>query len=101
MTEASEKIIAKSIVDWIKSQPNSYARKVHGGAYGTVGEPDIDACVNGRAVKIEVKRPSTRRRVTANQKLSIKRWASAGAVAFVACSIDDVEKELREARVIS
>jgi len=47
-----------------------YARKVHGNAYSS-GEPDIDACVRGRAVKVEVKVPG--RKPTAQQLARLRR----------------------------
>lgn len=55
-----------------------YARKVHGGAHGNVGEPDIDGCVSGRALKLEAK--SIGNKPTGAQYASMRRWASAGAL---------------------
>jgi hypothetical protein len=52
---------------------------VHGGAHGNAGEPDIDACVRGRSVKLEAKRPGER--PTPAQVGAMKRWADAGALA--------------------
>jgi len=89
-----ETTIAKAIVTFLRSLPRSWARKVHGGPYGNVGEPDIDACINGRTVKIEVKRPGAERTVTANQRVAIERWERAGAVAFVATSVEEVQQRL-------
>jgi hypothetical protein len=55
-----------------------YARKVHGGVMGNVGEPDIDACVQGRALKLEAK--SIGHRPTVPQQAALHRWAAAGAL---------------------
>lgn len=55
-----------------------YARKVHGGAYGNAGEPDVDAVVNGRACKFEAK--ASGNKPTAVQIGAMKRWAKAGAL---------------------
>lgn len=55
-----------------------YARKVHGGAYGNAGEPDVDAVVKGRACKFEAKTSGTR--PTPVQLGAMNRWAKAGAL---------------------
>jgi hypothetical protein len=67
------------------SLTQSNARKVHGSRFGSAGEPDIDACVRGRTVKIEVKAPGRRGNVTAIQKKRLETWAAAGAVTGVVC----------------
>lgn len=55
-----------------------YARKVHGGAYGNAGEPDVDAVVGGRACKFEAKTSGTK--PTPIQLGAMNRWAKAGAL---------------------
>lgn len=62
----------------IKKQYNGHARKVHGGAESQTGEPDLDCCVRGRAVKLEAK--ALDGRPTGPQLLSMRRWAKAGAL---------------------
>ncbi len=96
----TEKVISNNIIKWIKALPNAHARKVHGGPYGTIGEPDIDACIQGRTVKIEVKRPGKGYTLTPHQEAAIGRWNDAGAVAFVATSIDDVQLALTAAGLL-
>jgi len=93
--EPLESSIARAIVRYLRSLPEAHARRVHGGAYGSAGEPDVDAVVSGRAVKVEVKRPSQRSRVTPLQRAALRRWEKAGAVAIVACSVDEVRDVLR------
>ena len=90
----TEKVISNSIIKWLRDLPETHARKVHGGPYGTIGEPDIDACIRGRTVKIEVKRPGKDYTLTPHQESAIRRWNEAGAVAFVATSIEDVQRAL-------
>ena len=46
--------ITERVIAAIRARPNAWARKVHGGPYGTAGEPDVDACIAGRAVKLDV-----------------------------------------------
>ena len=55
-----------------------YARKVHGGAHGNTGEPDIDACVRGRACKLEAK--TIGNRPTGPQRVRMDQWAKVGAL---------------------
>jgi hypothetical protein len=73
----SEADIVSDALDYLRGV--GYARKVHGGAHGNAGEPDIDACVRGRSVKLEAKRPGER--PTPAQVGAMKRWADAGALA--------------------
>jgi hypothetical protein len=65
-------------INYLRAQPHAYAKKVHGGAMGNAGEPDVDACVRGRAVKLEAKAGSnTPSKV---QLAALRRWAAAGAL---------------------
>jgi hypothetical protein len=97
---ARESTIVANIIRYLRALPDAWARKVHGGPYGTVGEPDIDACVAGRTVKIEVKRPGTERTLTAMQARALEQWKRAGAVAFVATSVEQVEQKLTDEGLI-
>jgi hypothetical protein len=57
---------------------HGYARKVHGGAMSQTGEPDLDVCVRGRAIKLEAK--AIGGRPTGPQMVSMRRWSRAGAL---------------------
>lgn len=92
----AEKRISTNIVDYLRRLPRAHARKVHGDPYVTKGEPDVDAVIAGRAVKLEVKRPETRGRVTPHQKRALAAWAAAGAVTGVVCSVDETRALLEE-----
>jgi hypothetical protein len=74
----SEEEIKAGVLDYLRGLDASYARKVHGGAMGNTGEPDIDACVRGRAVKLEGKRPG--KRPDPAQLGALRRWQAAGAL---------------------
>ncbi len=89
-----EKSITAAVLRYLKDLPNCHAHKVHGGPYGESGEPDIDACIRGRAVKIEVKRPISSSKLPAGQQRALERWRYAGALAFVARSVSDVREVL-------
>lgn len=67
-------------IEYIRALPFAYARKVHGSQFGNAGEPDVDAVVHGRAVKLECKAPDGGR-PTAVQMAALRRWQNAGAIA--------------------
>ena len=86
-TQPEAKITAK-IIDHLRALPKAWARKVHQSRYQQ-GEPDVDACVAGRAVKIEVKVPGNK--PTPKQLITMRRWARSGALVGWATSVEEVE----------
>ena len=85
MTEAT--IVAK-LAAHIKSR-GGYCIKHHGSAYSHAGTPDLLACLDGRFLALEVKRPG--KSATRLQEVELARWLAAGAVAGVVTSVDDLE----------
>jgi hypothetical protein len=81
--------LVRQLVAHLSARPDARARKVHGSPYGAAGEPDLDACVAGRAVKVEVKRPGGK--ATALQRHVLDEWARAGAVTGVVTSVADLD----------
>jgi hypothetical protein len=67
------------VIARIKDDHGGHARKVHGSAMGTAGEPDIDACIRGRATKVELKQPGNS--PTPSQMGALRRWERVGALA--------------------
>lgn len=62
---------------------------------GTAGMPDIVGCLpGGWYLAIEVKTPERRKNLTTLQTDTLARLKKQGAVVFVACSLDDVTREL-------
>lgn len=92
---AKESTISTAVVKYLRGLANGHARKVHGDPYSAKGEPDVDAVVAGRAVKLEVKRPETRRNVSAHQRLALDRWAKAGAIVAVVTSVAEARAVMR------
>lgn len=72
--------------------PSCYAEKVAGDGRRS-GKPDIDACLRGRALKLEAKRPKIGK-PTKLQLANLDRWRKAGAVAEIVTSVDDVKQIL-------
>ena len=84
-TRQPESKIVADILSELK-RPGWRFRKVHGDAYSS-GEPDLDGCANGRAVKIEVKVPG--KKPTAQQMVVMKLWARSGALVGWVTSVDE------------
>ena len=91
-----EKTIQKNILRYLNSLPRCRARNhTASGPYNQSGEPDIDGCLNGRSLKIEVKRPGGSPLTDLQQK-ALQEWAHVGAITGVAYSVEDVQQILRE-----
>lgn len=65
--------------------------------YQKAGVPDIIACLNGRFVGIEVKRPGGV--ISPLQQYNIDEIHKSGGVAFVAYSVEDVREQLHALRL--
>lgn len=76
----SEADVVADAMDYLMGLPQAYVRKVHGGALGNTGEPDLDAVVRGRSVKLEAKRPDGSEKPTGPQQAALRRWHAAGAL---------------------
>jgi len=84
-----EKEIVNVAISYIRSFECGYARKVHGSQFGNAGEPDVDAVMRGRSVKLECKAPDGGK-PTPVQVGAMKRWAKAGALTGWFTSLDHV-----------
>jgi hypothetical protein len=87
-----ERAIVKAILAYLNDLPHGLARKRWGGGMGVAGDPDIDACVGGRCVQFEVKRPG--QNPTALQLTRLEEWRKAGAVVGVVRSVEDARQIL-------
>ena len=94
---ALESSIQESILDYINSLPYGRAENVSGNAAQS-GRADINACVDGMMLKIEVKTEDTeygRKGMTTKQRLYLEKWARAGAISCVVYSVEDVKWVLK------
>ena len=55
MSSLKEADIVRAILRYLKTVPNCFCWKEHGGMYGTAGIPDVIACIGGRFFAFEVK----------------------------------------------
>ena len=92
-----ESAIVKAILKHLNSLPGCLARKRWGGGMGVAGEPDIDACIWGRSLQLEVKRPGEK--PTLLQLKRLDEWREAGALVGVVTSVAEVKELLAGACV--
>ena len=84
-----ESDIVKAIIKYLKSVPQCFCWKEHGGMYGTAGIPDIIACINGHFCRFEVKTDIGK--PTKLQESTIRKILAAGGTAVVVRSVDEVK----------
>jgi len=82
-----ENDIIRQIRDYLKTLPECFFWKEHGGQFGTAGVPDIIACIRGRFVAFEVKNETGK--VTVLQAVTIKRIQAAGGIAAIVRNVDE------------
>ena len=87
-----ESDIVKAIMKYLKTLPNCFAWKEHGGMYGTAGIPDIIACIDGKFYGFEVKTDVGK--PTKLQESTIRKINKAGGTAVIVLSVDDVKSTL-------
>ena len=95
---ALESTITKNILAYLNSI--GVAEKVHGSIHQS-GRPDINACISGQAVRIEVKTDDNNNVPSKKQLLDLAVWRNAKAVCFVAYTLEDVKFVIRKTGAIS
>lgn len=102
-----EKDIQKTILEWLKYQPNTFVwRQNSGGMYidsptgrhgfktaSVDGISDIMGVYNGYPLAIEVKRPG--KKPTEAQMAFLSQFRDAGGIAIIATGIEDVEDSFK------
>ena len=89
MATQPEARIAARILSYLRSLPNSWWIKTHGGAYGRRGIPDLIGCIHGRFYALEIKRPGQKARPL--QEHVLNEIADAGGIVAVVTSKEDVK----------
>lgn len=93
MQTPKESSIVQSIIKYVNGLPRCHAEKTHGSAYNS-GMPDITACVAGRRVELEVKRPG--QHATPLQARKLKTWENAEAVVGVVHSLAETRELFKQ-----
>ena len=94
-----EKDIVESILKYLKTVPNCFSWKEHGGMYGTAGIPDIICCYCGRFFAFEVKTETGK--LTKLQESTIRKIKEAKGQAFKVTSVEEVKQILEHMEVQS
>lgn len=92
MSERSQ--VTDKIIKWAEKTPGIYAVKVHCDQMQGAGIPDILACVNGKFVAVEAKRPSGGR-LSKLQEHELKKIVKAGGVGAVCRSLEEFMEIVR------
>lgn len=80
--------IVRAILKYLKTVPECFAWKEHGGMYGTAGIPDIICCIRGKFVAFEVK--TEKGKPTALQEATIRKILRCGGIAQIVRSVSEV-----------
>ncbi|MCR4629339.1 MAG: VRR-NUC domain-containing protein [Clostridium sp.] len=83
-----ESEIVKRILDYLRTVPECFCWKEHGGMYGTAGIPDVICCYRGGFYGFEVKTETGR--ATGLQQATIRKIRDAGGIAWIVRSVDEV-----------
>ncbi len=81
------------IKNYLKTVPDCFYWKEHGGQYGTAGIPDIIVCYRGRFIAFEVKVGNNQ--PTVLQALTIRKIIKAGGYALVVRSVDEAMQVIK------
>lgn len=91
---AREISIVQNIIKYINSLPQGAAEKVQGTSRSS-GKADINACINGQCIRLEVKTADHGNKESKKQNVNLRRWSAAGAVCAVVYSIEEVKELLK------
>ena len=86
MTESQ---LVENIKKYLKSVPELFFWKEHGGQYGTAGIPDLIVCYRGKFIAFEVKTPKGK--PTLLQTVTIRQITRAGGYATIVRSVQEVK----------
>ena len=88
-----ESDLIRKISEYLKTVPNLYFWKEHGGMYGTAGITDLIVCYKGRFIGLECK--VGKNKPTVLQAVTIKQIINAGGYATVVRTVDEVREIIR------
>ncbi len=85
-----ESELIKRIENYLKTVPELFFWKEHGGMYGTAGIPDIIICYKGRFIGLECK--VGKNKLTVLQEQTIKQILRAGGYALAVRSVEEARE---------
>lgn len=90
--------IVDRIINYINDLPHGVAEKVQG-TLRSSGKSDINACINGRCIRFEVKTADHGNKESKKQSINLRRWTAAGAICAVVYSLEEVKEILEKHHV--
>lgn len=90
----NEKYIVHKIMKYLKSLPECFCFKEHGGMYGTSGIPDIICCIDGLFVAFEVK--TEKGKLSKLQEITIEKIKKAKGQAHKVTSLEEVKEIIEQ-----
>ena len=90
----TEQQIQKKILTMLEKDYDAYVVKVV--SANKSGVPDIVACIDGRFIGIEVKRPASRSTVSPLQAYNLDKIEEKGGLSMVAWNVEMVREFLEE-----
>ena len=85
--------LVKRITQYLKTVPELFHWKEHGGMYGTAGIPDIIVCYKGRFIAFEAK--VGKNKPTVLQSETIRAINKAGGYAMPVWSVEEVRQVIQ------
>lgn len=85
-----ENAVVDRILEYLNGLKGCVAEKTQGTALSS-GKADINGCINGRALRIEVKTLDHGNIPSKKQYVNLMRWNAAGAVCIIAYTVEDVK----------
>ena len=98
MKQHKEQNVQTSIMNYIKSIGGLPIKQNQIGIYGQAGVPDIIACIKGRFVAIEVKKPGQKPKPI--QVAFLEAINKKGGLAFWSDNLEKVEEELKKENLL-
>lgn len=89
-----ENAVVDQILEYLNGLVDCVAEKTQGTALSS-GKADVNGCINGRALRIEVKTLDHGNVPSKKQYVNLMRWNAAGAVCIVAYTVEDVKRIIR------
>lgn len=88
-----ESDLIRKISEYLKTIPNLFFWKEHGGMYGTAGIPDLIVCYKGRFIGLECK--VGKNKPTVLQAVTVKQIINTGGYATVVRTVEEVRTIIR------
>lgn len=90
MTDIKESKVQSDIINYLRSE-GYYVYKNAASQYTEPGRPDLVACINGRFVGLEIKRPGKIKNLSEAQKIVSHKITEAGGIWRVVDNLDEVK----------